>query len=235
MRFGKYARIRGKRVRIKPLYRIYPPVLAKEGRGGNRYQLSKYCYDESDTLDVGTMETRKICEGIDAGNTWGGRNGSRIFLDYIQLQLVVVNPNASEVDAGWLRCAVLLNKFTASTNTTEMFDSVDDTRTPVNYSNAGKVQQLIYGFNTHKFDVIWDRKYMIKAQIAGDDKPHTLIVKVNIPIKRVFSMTTNVTADQCIIPDMDFIMFTERQDGAAAYTAALSYDYSLIHHFRSLD
>lgn len=231
----RYSKRMFRRSRRNMRNRRRPVVLAREGLLSNNWRMSKYTYQEDDTLDVGVLEQRKICEGIDPGNAYGERPGSRIFLEFLQLQMVVSNPNVSEVDSGFLRCFVLHNKFANSTYSNELFEGTGETRTPVNYDNAGNLTQLLTNFNVHKYDVIWDKRYLVKAQIAGDDKPHTLLIKVNIPIKRYFSFTTNVTADLAILPDMDLLFFFERQDGAAALTSALSYSYSLIHHYYSLD
>jgi|UniRef100_UPI004047CA1A hypothetical protein len=210
-------------------------VVAREGRLANAWRMSKYSYQETDTTDVGVFESRKVCEGIDPGNSYGERPGSRIFLQFLQLQMVVSNPNISETDCGFIRCLVLNNKFINSTYTVELFEGVGETRTPVNYDNGGNVAQLLSNINVHKFDVVWDKRYAVKAQITGDDKPHTLLIKVNIPIKRYFSFTTNATADLAILPDMDFCFFFEKQDGGAALTSSLNYSYTLIHHYYSLD
>lgn len=210
-------------------------IIAREGLGSSRYNLNRYCYNESDSLDVGTLEQRKICEGIDLGNAYGERDGTRIYLDFLNFKMSMVNPNVAETDCGWLRVLVLHNKFPGTTYSTNMFNSESETRTPIDYSNAGNEFQILKSINTHKYNVYFDRRYQVKTQLGGVDNPHTLLINVNIPIRRVFSFETDAVADNAIIPDMDILFFIEKQDGGAAFTSSMLYQYQLIHYFRSLD
>lgn len=232
MAMKKYRNALAKRRRRS---RRRPAIKAREGLGSGRYDLNRYCYNEDDTIDVGTIEARKIGQDIDLGNAFGERDGSRIYVDYINVKLSLINPNASELDSGWLRLMVLENKFIGTSYSAGMFNSETSDRSPVDYSIAGYVFQMVKALNTHKFNVYYDRVYKVKTQLGGADDPHTLLINVNIPIKKIFVYDTNVVADSAIVPDMDMLFFVERQDGAAAFTGSLSYHYQLITYFKSLD
>lgn len=182
------------------------------------------------TLNVGTMKEFKLGENIAKGTDEGDRLGQDIRMKHTYLEAYFSNPNTDLTDTCRIRLICVQNKRVGSLFTANLFEPVAATNSPVDYNAFGKTIQLINKINLNKFNVYYDK--VIQCPIAGYGWGHAkdALVKANVTLNKKFTYNDEVSADDKIYPDMQWMFFIESDNNNASLTTPINVTY-IVHEY----
>mgnify|MGYP000328731960 CR=1 FL=1 len=166
--------------------------------------------------NIGSVYTTSLGSNIGKGTDFGQRIGNRIFVKSFTAQYMITNTSTSIADNLWVRMFLVLDLFSNTLITTDMWTSHGDTFAPVDYDNTGNTLQLIDRFNPQRFVVLFDRRFSCKVNRNEGDTTHdTILIDQCISINRWLTFNDSVTASEALRPLMKFGYFFEGDDDAA--------------------
>jgi len=171
------------------------------------------------------------------GNDVGNRTSNKILVTGVQIKFMLNNPNTGSDDGGILRISLLKNLRPGVDIKPHMFMPQGTDFTPVPFTDAtsADLMQSIKQYNTNRVVQLFDKKYIIAARGTGNTTPNCLLIDEFIPINQVFTYNTEADLDDQILPDIDVVIYAEKDGNTALqWTNNLSYTYVITQYFKDL-
>lgn len=171
------------------------------------------------------------------GNDVGNRTSNKILVTGVQIKFMLNNPNTGSDDGGILRISLLKNLRPGVDFKPHMFMPQGTDFTPVAFTDATApdLLQSIKQYNTNRLVQLFDKKYTISARGTGNTTPNCLLIDEFVPLNQVFTYNTEADLDDQILPDIDVVIYAEKDGNTALqWSTPLSFSYLVTQYFKDL-
>lgn len=173
------------------------------------------------SLNVGSIEFIRPVEGILQDSLTGDRIGSELHFKYMDIYHRFFNVNDAE--SGYVRLFVVIDKAYESTNGLEMFQSVNmSSNDPVTYVNTGRVDQIHWALNKHRWTVLYDTRLKLSDPVNDSNNPCEKFIKKRLFINKKIKYVDTTNKDTNTLPNIKVIWFTEKLNDGSTWTTALN-------------
>jgi len=171
------------------------------------------------------------------GNDSGNRTSNKILVTGLQIKFMINNVNTGSDDGGIVRVSVLKNLRPGVDFKPHMFMPEGTDFTPVAFTDhtAADTFQIIKQYNTNRLVQLFDKKYTLSARGTGNTLPNVLMIDEFIPMNQVFTYNTEADLDDQILPDIDVVMYAEKDGNTSLQWATnLTFSYIITQYFKDL-
>ncbi len=187
-------------------------------------------------INTNNLWTHQIGSGIATGVSRGDRIGDSVKLTHLRVELTFYNPNQNNsiMQHCTVRLFCLKNKRPTDTDVgSQLFESISDSNTPVDFTTTNSPQQLNLQFNKNKHVVYFDRRVRVLQTANGAAGENFQRRVYNIPLSAIMKFNQEPLAADSILPNIRFGMFVQRDDiGAnALLSASLKYQIKISTHY----
>jgi hypothetical protein len=189
----------------------------------------------STDFNVGQLLAIPIGRDIVKGDERGDRHGDKVLLTGFKINLSLRPTGSTSIEVGWMRVMILVSKRGSEAPETNLWKNSASNNDPMNFITTGNTLQLQRPVNNTKYVVLRDQIYPVNIVGSGSCNPKATIISMYQKFNtKLQYQDTEVAGNKCM-PNIYFLLFAEREDGASAWTAnPLKLEYFWTEYFREI-